>query len=127
MLAFITYYLVKNPEVTRKLRAEIDETVGDRSPEFEDLGKMKYLHGEIDTKYFDLIHLTSSSSAVMYESSRLQPPAPARVVAPIEDTTIGGGKYFVKAGVDIMCQEWVQHRDPAIWGEDVRNVDYAHR
>ncbi len=57
----------------------------------------------------------------MRESLRLGPTAPSRTVAPIEDTTLGGGKYFVKAGSSIVIQAFLMHRDPKVWGEDVSN------
>lgn len=53
----------------------------------------------------------------MRESLRLQPPFPHNVTA-LEDTTIGGGKYAVKAGAPIVVQNWVAQRDPAVWGDD---------
>ena len=56
----------------------------------------------------------------MRESLRLSPTAPLRAIAPLEDTTLSGGKYFVKAGTTIAVQVWMAHRDPAVWGEDVR-------
>jgi cytochrome P450/NADPH-cytochrome P450 reductase len=67
-----------------------------------------------------IIFLTHRRSpAVLRETLRLAPPAAARVVAPIEDTTLGGGKYSVKAGDNIVCQIYIMHRDTAVWGEDV--------
>ncbi|KAK0486339.1 fatty acid hydroxylase [Armillaria novae-zelandiae] len=100
MLTFTIYFLLKNPDKMRKLRAEIDEILGGRPLEVGDLDKLPYL------------------IAVMRESLRLGPTAPARTVAPIEDTTLGGGKYFVKAGSSIVIQAYLMHRDPKVWGED---------
>ena len=56
----------------------------------------------------------------MRETLRLQPPATARTVTPLEDTTIGGGKYAVKAGTPLVVQVWVAMKDPKVWGEDAR-------
>lgn len=50
---------------------------------------------------------------------RLQPTAAIRVVYPLEDTTLGRGKYFVKAGQPIALQIWDSHRDTNVWGNDV--------
>ncbi|KAJ7470036.1 cytochrome P450, partial [Mycena galericulata] len=86
----------------RKLHAEIDTVLGDRSAQAEDFSKMPYL----------------TSKPVMRESLRLTPTAPRRGVTPLEDTTIGGGKYFVKAGTAMSVQVWNMHRDPVVWGED---------
>ncbi|KAK0194657.1 fatty acid hydroxylase [Armillaria mellea] len=100
MLTFTIYFLLKNPDKMRKLRTEIDEVLGGRPLEVGDFDKLPYL------------------IAVMRESLRLGPTAPSRTVAPIEDTTLGGGKYFVKAGCSIVIQIFLMHRDPKVWGED---------
>ena len=44
-MSFMSYFLIKNPEKMRKLRAEIDEITGGRPPTVEDLNKMHYLTG----------------------------------------------------------------------------------
>ncbi|KAK0494970.1 fatty acid hydroxylase [Armillaria luteobubalina] len=100
MMTFTIYFLLKNPDKMRKLRAEIDEVLEGRQLEVGDFDKLPYL------------------IAVMRESLRLGPTASARTAAPIEDTTLGGGKYFVKAGTSLTIQTYVMHRDPKVWGED---------
>ena len=55
----------------------------------------------------------------MRESLRLGPTAPARTVGSVEDTVIGG-KYAVEKGTPIIVNIYSMHRDPKIWGEDVR-------
>lgn len=45
MMAFITYYLLKNPEAMRKLRAEIDTVLGGRPLQYDDISKLPYLIG----------------------------------------------------------------------------------
>ena len=62
----------------------------------------------------------------MRESLRLGPTAPARTVMPVEDTVIGG-KYAVKKGTAIIVNAWNTHRDPNVWGEDVRRRLYLVR
>ncbi|KAI0365331.1 fatty acid hydroxylase [Pilatotrama ljubarskyi] len=99
MLTFTVYYLLKNPEALRKLREEIDTQIGDRPMTAQDVNKLPYL------------------IAVMRESLRLGPTAPARTVAPLEDTTIAG-KYFVEKGTSIIINAYNTHRDPKVWGED---------
>ncbi|TDL21939.1 cytochrome P450 oxidoreductase OrdA-like protein [Rickenella mellea] len=100
MLSFTTYYLVKNPNAYRRLREEIDRVCGAEPVQLAHLANMPYL------------------IAVMRESLRLSPTAPSRAVVPIEDTTIGGGKYFVKKGTTLVLHITEMHRDPAIWGDD---------
>ncbi|KAJ7105601.1 fatty acid hydroxylase [Mycena epipterygia] len=110
MLTFSIYHLLRTPEALRKLRAEVDEVVGNRPVQVEDLSKMPYLN------------------AVMRETLRLTPTTSKRGVTPLKDTTLGG-KYFVKAGTTILVDVWSMHRDPLVWGEDAetfrpeRNLD----
>ncbi|KAF5345044.1 hypothetical protein D9758_010444 [Tetrapyrgos nigripes] len=99
MMSFMTYYLIKNPETWRKLQNEVDEVTGGQPLQIQDLSKLPYLQ------------------AVMRESLRLGPTAPARAVAPVEDVVLGG-KYFVKAGTPCLIQAWMTQRDPAVWGPD---------
>ena len=56
----------------------------------------------------------------MRETLRLYPSAPQRMVAPLEDTVIGGGKYAVEKGTSVLVHVYATHRDPKVWGEDVR-------
>ncbi|KAF7299882.1 Fatty acid hydroxylase [Mycena chlorophos] len=100
MMTFMVYYLLKNPETMRKLRAQVDEVLGDRPVQYEDFDKLTYL------------------VAVMREALRLSAPAALRNTVSLEDTTIGNGKYAIKKGDTIIVQAWELHRDPAIWGDD---------
>ncbi|ESK91468.1 cytochrome p450 [Moniliophthora roreri MCA 2997] len=102
MMSFMTYYLIKNPHIMRRLQAEVDEVLGGEPAQIQDLSKMPYL------------------TAVMRETLRLTPTAPVRVVAAVEDTTLLNGKYFVKAGTPLAIHAWLLHRDPAVWGEDAQ-------
>ncbi|KAJ8077444.1 hypothetical protein PM082_001874 [Marasmius tenuissimus] len=83
----------------RKLQAEVDEVLGGRPVQFQDLSKMPYL------------------TAVMRETLRLAPTTPGRDVTALEDTTLNG-KYFIEAGTPLTLLTWSMHRDPAVWGED---------
>ncbi len=55
----------------------------------------------------------------MREALRLAPTAPLRSIAALEDTIIGG-EYAVEADATITCGIFMCHRDPNVWGEDVR-------
>lgn len=66
-----------------------------------------------------LVTAYPSNLAVLRETLRLQPTAAIRVVYPLEDTVVGRGKYFVKAGQAIALQIWDSHRDPSVWSDDV--------
>ncbi|KIM86528.1 hypothetical protein PILCRDRAFT_815766 [Piloderma croceum F 1598] len=102
-LSFLTYYLLKHPDVMRKLRDEIEEVIGTEQPQYEHLGKLPYL------------------TAVLRETLRLQPPATSRGVTALEDTVVGGGKYAIKAGVPLVVLSWVALKDPSVWGEDAED------
>ncbi|KAL4252643.1 Bifunctional cytochrome P450/NADPH--P450 reductase [Abortiporus biennis] len=100
MLTFALYYLLKNPESMRKLREEIDTKIGDRPMTVDDVHKLPYL------------------IAVLRETLRLGPTAPMRAVAPIEDTTLGGGKYAIEKDTLIVVGVAMAQRDPKVWGPD---------
>jgi cytochrome P450/NADPH-cytochrome P450 reductase len=85
-----------------KLRAEIDDVLGDRMVTLDDIPKLPYL------------------TAVIRETMRLFPPVTARVVVPIEDTTLLGGKYAVKAGEVLRVSTVACQRDTAVYGDNVR-------
>lgn len=40
------YYLIKNPEATRKAHEEVDETLGDQEIQLTDVSKLKYIDGK---------------------------------------------------------------------------------
>ncbi|EKM50262.1 uncharacterized protein PHACADRAFT_213993 [Phanerochaete carnosa HHB-10118-sp] len=103
MLTFTMYYLLKNPEAMRKLREEVDGTIGDRPMTVDDVHKLPYL------------------IAVLREALRLGPPASGRGTAPYEDITLSGGKYAVEKDTLILCSVYNVHRDTKVWGEDAED------
>ncbi|KAJ3746164.1 cytochrome P450 [Lentinula detonsa] len=98
-MSFALYYLLKHPEVMKELQSEIDNVLGDQPAQLGDLTRMQYLN------------------AVIRETIRLQPTAAIRAIYPLEDTVIGGGKYFVMKNEPIALQIWDLHRDISIWEE----------
>lgn len=103
MLTFLTYELLKRPDVLLKLRAEIDHVLGDQPIVLTDISKMPY------------------TVAVLREILRFHPPAAARFVQCLEPTTIGGGKYALSSDDHILLNSISTNRDPAVWGDDVRS------
>lgn len=65
-------------------------------------------------------HLTKFPyiTAVLRETLRLQPTAPAISLQPIRDVDTIGGKYTVHHGEPIVALLHKIHRDPAVYGED---------
>ena len=58
----------------------------------------------------------------MREALRLAPTAPLRSVIANEDTTIGGGKYFISKGRVLVVNTDAAQRDPKVYGEDVSSL-----
>ena len=102
MLTFVTYELLKHPDALLKLRAEIDEVLGDQPISLNDVSKMPY------------------TVAVLREVLRFHPPAAARFSHCLEPTTIGKGRYALTPDDHILINSISTNRDPAVWGDDVR-------
>ncbi|OUM02409.1 bifunctional cytochrome P450/NADPH--P450 reductase [Variovorax sp. JS1663] len=100
MLSFATYFLVKNPRVLAKARAEVDAVLGDEVPRIEHIGKLRYVE------------------QVLMEALRIWPTAPAFSLRPNEDTVIGG-RYAIRRRDTVMVLSAMLHRDPKVWGDDV--------
>ena len=91
-LAHTFYLLSKHPEVERRLFDELSSVLGGRLPTAEDVRRLPY------------------TERVIKESMRLYPPAwtiGREVMEPIE---LGG--YTIPKGAQILCSQWVVHRDP---------------
>jgi cytochrome P450/NADPH-cytochrome P450 reductase len=84
LLSFTFYFLLKHAQAYEKAQQEVDNVIGKGPITVDHLTKLPYLN------------------AVLRESLRLQPTAPAVGLTAKEDTTIGG-KYPIKAGVPIVA------------------------
>uniref|UniRef100_H3B7K5 Cholesterol 24-hydroxylase n=1 Tax=Latimeria chalumnae TaxID=7897 RepID=H3B7K5_LATCH len=81
-LAFVIMELTSQPEITKKMRDEVDEVIGSKQDiSFEDLGKLQYL------------------SQVLKESLRLYPPGPGTSRWVPEDAVIEGIKIPGKVSI----------------------------
>lgn len=94
-LTFTSYLLATHPEVERRVRAELEDTLAGRPPEVGDLDDLPYLE------------------RVVRESMRLYPPVPGIVREPTDDDEIGG--YRVPEGATVTMSQWVIHRDPRFY------------
>ncbi len=94
-MTWLFYLLDRHPEIERKLRAELEEVLGDRRPTAADLSKMDY------------------TKRVILEAMRVYPPSwlLPRIVK--EDDQICG--YPVPAGAIVIVSQYVMHYDPAFW------------
>jgi cytochrome P450 / NADPH-cytochrome P450 reductase len=98
-------FLLQNPEAYLKAQKEIDEVIGTRTIEMEDISKLKYL------------------TAVLREAVRLQPTVPIlqKEVPPErrnEAVFLGNGRYQVLPEDRIILLMSKAQRDPKVWGED---------
>lgn len=97
MLSFAFYFLLQHPEVLSQAYAQVDQILpGDTLPNFEDIAKLDVL------------------DRILKETLRLWPTVPALVVAPFEDTVIGG-KYLIKRNQWTSVILPALHRDPKVW------------
>ncbi|KAK1633338.1 cytochrome P450 [Colletotrichum phormii] len=96
---FTMYWLLKRPEVYRKVQEEVDTTAGDRPLKIEHVAKLKYL------------------SAVIREVLRHSAPIFGFGREAMKDEIIGG-KYRVKPGEQILCFLTKSHLDPKVFGDD---------
>ncbi|MFD7641933.1 cytochrome P450 [Kitasatospora sp. NPDC059795] len=94
-LGWTLYLLDRHPEVGDRVRAEVDDVLGDRLPTFEDMHRLSY------------------TSMVLQEVMRLYPAVwllPRKALAADE---IGG--YRVPAGADVVLCPYTLHRHPEFW------------
>ena len=89
-------FLVHNPEMMERLRAEVDGAVGsDRLPTFADLPKMPY------------------SRMILQETLRIRPPAWQLPRTAIEDDEIDG--HHIPAGTNLIGLIYMCHYHPDEW------------
>jgi cytochrome P450 len=94
-LTWSFYLLSQNPDCWRKLKAEVDEVLGGRTPTVEDVPNLKY------TEY------------VLLEAMRLYPPIFVLMRRAVADDNMGG--YHIPAGATVVLCAYVTHRHPDFW------------
>jgi cytochrome P450 len=99
-LTFTLLLLHDHPHVREKLRAELDAVLDGRAPTLEDIPKL------------------TTTRHIVDESLRLYPPAwgLGRQVKKGETVTLRGTP--LTGGTQVAMVQWVNHRDPAQWGDD---------
>jgi len=94
-LCYAWYLLAQHREVEARLIAELDEVLGDRPPELEDLPRLTY------------------TEQVIKEAMRLYPPGWVLVREAIEAFEIGG--YRLPSRTNFVLCAWIVHRDPRFY------------
>jgi cytochrome P450 len=96
-----SFHLIdQHPEIGERLHAEAVEVLGDRTPVYEDLHRLRY------------------TTMVVEEVMRLFPPVWILTRQAQADDEIGG--YHVPAGADVLVCPYTLHRHPAFWPEPER-------
>jgi len=106
LLSFTLYFLLKHPDVLARAYDEVDRVVGrdQPAPDQRQLAQLEYLR------------------AILLESLRLWPTAPAFSLYPYADEVIGG-RYPLPANTFVTVLSLMLHRDPAAWGDDPEAFD----
>jgi cytochrome P450 len=99
-LTFSLHLLGRHPEILRRLQAEVDDVLGDRTPTADDVARLPY------------------AEMVIKEAMRLYPPAPATGRRTAEGDVICG--LPIPPGSDVALSPWVTHRHPDFWPEPER-------
>jgi cytochrome P450 len=94
-LTWTWYLLSTHPESWRRLKAEVDEVLGDRPPGAADLPRLRY------------------AGMVVQEAMRLYPPVYLLLRRALADDEVGG--YRIPAGADLAVCPYVTHRHPGFW------------
>lgn len=96
-MTWATHLLTKQGDVAARLAEQVDETLGDRTPTFEDLRQLVY------------------PRMVMEETMRLYPPVFWLPRTAVNDDVIGG--YRIKAGQMVAAVPLTIHRHPDFWAQ----------
>jgi cytochrome P450 len=99
-LAWAFYLLARNPDVTRRLVDEVDEVLGDATPQAEHLPRLVF------------------TRMVFLEAMRLYPPVPGVSRDVVEPDEIDGVRLEPKDVVIVSA--FVTHRHPEYWSDPER-------
>lgn len=94
-MTWLFYLLDQHPDIDRKVREEIDQVLGDRSPTAADLEKLVYC------------------KMVIQETMRMYPPSWIIPRMAKEADQIDG--YPIPAGATVIMSQYIQHHDPTFW------------
>ena len=96
-LTYTWFLLSEHPEAKRRVRAEVDEVVGDERPNMDHVREFEYLEWVIN------------------EAMRLYPPVFTIFRTPRESVELSG--YEMPAGATLMLPQWGVHRSERFWDD----------
>ena len=94
-LSWAFYLLSRHPEAEAKLHAELDQVLGARVPNFDDIPNLVYTRAIVD------------------EALRLYPPVHVMSREALADDKVGRRK--VRAGSTVVIAPWLLHRHQKLW------------
>ncbi|CAK7211614.1 hypothetical protein SCUCBS95973_001175 [Sporothrix curviconia] len=100
MLSFAFFDLLRHPEAYQTAQQEVDAICGTGPITVDMVNKLKFI------------------PAVLRETLRVHSTIPAIGMTALQDETLAGGKYAVRAGEAITLLLIKAHVDPAVWGDD---------
>ena len=95
VLAWTWYLISQSPEVEKKLHQELEEVLGDRTPEYADIENLIY------------------TRAILDETMRLYPPVPILSRQALKEDKIRGKK--IPAGSLMLVVPWLIQRHQKFW------------
>lgn len=99
-LTWTLMLLARHPQAAVQLRGELDAVLAGRAPQVEDVPQLAY------------------TRQVIQESMRLYPPAWAQSREVVEPIELDG--YRLPAGVNVICPQYLLHRDSRFFEEPAR-------
>ena len=116
VLTWATYAMIQHPDQFARVRAEIDEVVGDREPTMEDVSKCKLVQN------------------LIAETLRMWPAPPLLIRCALEEDTWPEGGTGIEGGVklnranDLFISLYNMGRSPQLWDNpDVFDIDRWER
>ena len=100
MIAWTWYLLGLHPDAENRLKTELNEVLGGRTPNFNDLFELKY------------------TRRLLEESMRLYPPVWSLFRRAANDDMLGA--YRVTANASVVVSPYAMHRNPRYWPDPDR-------
>ena len=100
MIAWTWYLLGLHPDAENRLKTELNEVLGGRTPNFNDLFELKY------------------TRRLLEESMRLYPPVWSLFRRAANDDMLGG--YRITANASVVVSPYAMHRNPRYWPDPDR-------